>query len=196
MSIELKPVEPIGVEKVQTLDGKSFDDPRYEKSLEGKELRNLRCNLGLSLAAAAARLSIEVSEVSGLEQGRFTCDWAKARELLRGAPQRKRHAVHVFDIDALPDDGVLLLEVLATSKEKAELTVRRMLPGTKVKALTPAEFSHDRLHAEYSEAVETIKKMDREDLAVLLVHLGDTLLSTRTSEAILAWIRGGCTLDD
>jgi hypothetical protein len=98
--LALRPVEPVGTRRgmvhrnygYREDRGRHFLDPRtgwYEEDLPvypdthvaaGRALREERIQRVLTLGEAARRADIQVSDVSGLERGRMTCD---REELLR-----------------------------------------------------------------------------------------------------------------
>ncbi len=59
--------------------------PAYPDSPQGRELRDLRVRLGLSLRQACAALGLSAVDCSLLERGGAECDWEEAARRLREA---------------------------------------------------------------------------------------------------------------
>jgi len=88
--LQLEMVEPIGMRRTQafvnrghaddgTPIGHSFEEidmPMYpdDARLAGRELREIRVALGLSLRDAARAIGISVAQVSDIERGRARCN--------------------------------------------------------------------------------------------------------------------------
>jgi hypothetical protein len=88
--LELVNVAPTGREMVRgfghRLDGSpiyEWEEDVYPPSPEGRRLRDLRIELGLGLRESCALLEITAVQLSSLERGRATCDWAQAERMLR-----------------------------------------------------------------------------------------------------------------
>lgn len=79
--LTLTPVAPIGKIDAHTFHGRlSFD--RYPETREMRALKALRRTQDMGPTDAAIRLGITTSELLGLEEGRYACDWAVAMRLL------------------------------------------------------------------------------------------------------------------
>lgn len=85
----LSPVEPTGRTKQRAFIGGVIVELENDvyPDVGGFALRSERRRLCVGLRAAAARLGIRVSELSGLEFGALTCDWELAMQLLRDGGQ-------------------------------------------------------------------------------------------------------------
>lgn len=90
MALALVEVASIGSEDVVTLHG-DFKQLAYPPAgPEAVRFRQLRKELGFTLADAADVLGIGVAAVSDLEHGCKTCDWKEAEQLLRYARVREK----------------------------------------------------------------------------------------------------------
>jgi hypothetical protein len=89
-AIKLTPVAPVGSHRsnafVRATTGCTYREIEvldYPPSPDGERLRALRQSLDLSLRDACQRLGLRPSELSSLEHGRATTDWAEVERRLR-----------------------------------------------------------------------------------------------------------------
>lgn len=195
--IKLTPQKPIRMAEGRRLcdPNQTFQMPEYKRRPLHARFREVRKAHGLSLGQAAEKLGITVAECSGMESGAYDFDmehvYARFGPLPEVRMERKKHVVRVKDIDT---ESVILLDVMATSKDNAERAVALLVPlqtdlgQVEIKAVTPAEISVAGYVKEHREAVETLARLESTQLAELLVAFiarSSDNPKTITDEAIL-----------
>jgi DNA-binding transcriptional MerR regulator/quercetin dioxygenase-like cupin family protein len=142
-----------GIRHVLHDGGTAGPGPHAERRFDGRPLRRLRLERGLSLREASARAGVSVSFLSALERGvsgasvatlqRLTAAYGTTMREVFGPPERDGSRNRLVRADARPvlriGDGKVRIEQLARSATQLEPHVFVLAPG----ATSDGAYAHD-----------------------------------------------------